>query len=114
MAEASKGATRLSPIAALPQLRPTPIYATFFADALRLPSVYVVDQYTHRRLLSGQIGYIEEVFYLPDLIRILAVSLLIFVLVWWGACIAAKFAYEARSARITPPQEIVTTPLLKE
>ena len=38
------------------------IYATFFAHAVTPATVYVVNRYTHRRLLFGQIGDIEEVF----------------------------------------------------
>lgn len=82
----SKGARRLSLIAGLAAGEAYSIYATFFGHALRSPSLYVVDQYTHRHLLPGQFGYTVEVFYWEDLIQLVAVSLLIFGSVWWGTC----------------------------
>lgn len=98
MAAPSKGARRLSLIAGLAAGEAYSIYATFYGHALRSPSLYVADQHTDRHLLTGQIGYIVEVFYWDDLIRLVAISLLIFALVSGGAWLAVKFLCETPSA----------------
>ena len=60
--EHPKGARRLGCLAGLVAGWTYSVYATFFAHALTPPSVYVIDRYTHRRLLPGQIGDLSEVF----------------------------------------------------
>jgi hypothetical protein len=105
-----RGGNRLSPIAALAAGEAYSIYATFFGHALGSPSVYLVDRYTHRRLLPGQIGDIEEALHWSDLIWVLAVSLIIFILVWWGVSIALRCAYKPESGGATSPQEMVAHP----
>jgi hypothetical protein len=58
------------------------IYAIFVAHALTPISVFVTDRSTNRRFLSGQIGYVEEVFHWNGLFSTLAASLAMFALVW--------------------------------
>ena len=57
-------------------------------------SVYVIDRYTHRRLLPGQIGDLSEVFNLDALIHMLVLSLIVFILGWCVVSITTKCAYE--------------------
>ena len=66
------------------------MYATFFAHILRPPRLYVVDRYTHQRLLPGQIGDLQVVVNWDGLIRILVFSLIVFALVWCVMRLIAK------------------------
>jgi hypothetical protein len=70
------------------------VYATFFAHVLTPPSVYVIDRYTHRHLLPGQIGDLSEVFNLDGLIHMLVLSLIVFNLAWCIVSVTTKCAYE--------------------
>jgi hypothetical protein len=108
VAEISTGVTRLSSIAALAAGEAYSIFVTFFTHALKPPIVYAVDQYTHRRLSVGQIGYIEEAFYWSDLFRVLAVSLALFLLVWWGSYILIRLVYRHRMSSVSFHQDIAT------
>ena len=92
--EHSKGARRLGCLAGLVAGWTYSIYATFFAHALTPPSVYVIDRYTHRRLLPGQIGDLSEVFNLDGLIHMLVLSLIVFILAWCIVSTTTKCAYE--------------------
>jgi hypothetical protein len=87
-----KGAGRLSCLAGLVAGGAYSVYATFIAQALTPPSVYVIDRSTHRRLLPGQIGDLEEVFYWDGLIRMLVLSIIVFILAWCIVRVAAKCA----------------------
>jgi hypothetical protein len=73
------------------------IYAIFVAHALTPIEVYVTDRSTNRRLLSGQIGYVEEVFHWNGLFPTLAASLAVFALVW---CVL-RAALHGRSAGLS-------------
>jgi hypothetical protein len=66
----------------------------------------VIDRYTHRHLLHGQIGGLQEVFYWHDLIWVLALSLITFALVWWTIRTAAKVADEHRRTTVAQAEEI--------
>ena len=82
VAKPSKGARRWCLLAALVAGEGCSIYATFFAHALTPASVYLVDRYTHRRLMPGHIGDIEEIFNLDGLILVLVLSFVAFALAW--------------------------------
>lgn len=101
-----KDARRWSLLAAFVAGEACSICATFFTHALRPPRIYVIDRYTHRHLLHSQIGGIQEVFYWNDLIRVLALSLIIFALVWWTIRIAARLAHEHRRTTDARAEEI--------
>lgn len=91
------GARRLSLLAAFVASEAYSIYATFFAHALTPVTVYVVDRYTHRRLLPGQIGDIEEVFTWDGLVPILVFSLIVFSLTWCIMRVTARCAHRSGS-----------------
>jgi len=93
-AKPSKGVRRWSLLAAVAAGEACSIFATFFIHALRPPRISLVDRYTLRPLPRGQIGALQEVFYWNDLIRVLVVSLVIFVVVWCAIRMAAKLAHE--------------------
>ena len=86
------------------------IYATFFAHALTPVTVYVVDRYTHRRLLPGQIGDIEEVFSWDALLPILVFSLVVFSLTWCIMRVTAKCAHQFRRQTVAQSEKIQTHP----
>jgi len=92
--EQPKSAKRLGCLVGLVAGWTYSVYATFFAHALTPPSVYVIDRYTHRRLLPGQIGDLSEVFNLDGLIHMLELSLIVFILVWCIVSVTTKFPYE--------------------
>jgi hypothetical protein len=101
--EHPKSARRLGCLAGLVAGWTYSVYATFFAHALTPPSVYVIDRYTHRRLLPGQIGDLSEVFNLDGLIHMLVLSLIVFIMVWCILGVAAKWGHEL--GRRTGPME---------
>jgi hypothetical protein len=82
MMRPSKAGRRWSLLAGFVAGEAYSIYATFFAHALAPATAYVVDRYTHQRLLPGQIGDIEEIFDWDGLLPILVVSLIVFSLPW--------------------------------
>lgn len=81
------------------------IYATFFAHALQPPDVHVTDRYTRRRLLPGQIGNLEVTVNWDDLIRILALSLVLFILVWCIMRLTAKRGHELKKQIVILSEE---------
>ncbi len=91
MAKPPKGINRLSVLAALVAGEAWSVYATFMAQILKAPSVYLVDRHGHR-LPSGQIGYIEEVFNTDGLIFLLMLSLMVSISVWYGVQVIARYA----------------------
>ncbi len=95
-AKPSDAATRSSLLTAFVAGEVCSICSTFFAHFLRPPSVYVVDRYTHRRLLPGQVGNLEEVFNWDGLIPILVLSFIVFILSWCVMYAAAKYARQPR------------------
>jgi hypothetical protein len=106
-----KGAGRCSCLAGLVAGWTYSVYATFFAHALTPPSVHVIDRYTHRRLLPGQIGDLSEVFNLDGLIHMLVLSLIVFILVWCILGAVAKWGHElsrrtGAMERELPQQEV--------
>jgi hypothetical protein len=84
------------------------IYATFFAHALAPATVYVVDRYTHRRLLPGQIGDIEEIFNWDGLLPILLFSLIVFSLPWCIMRVTAGCVNRFRRQTVARAEEIPT------
>lgn len=96
------GGRRLSLLAAFVAGEAYSIYATFFAHAVTPATVYVVNRYTHRRLLPGQIGDIEEVFTWDALAPILVFSLIVFTLTWCIMRVTAKCAHQFREADRRP------------
>jgi hypothetical protein len=81
----SKTVSRLSSLTGVLAFQAYLIHATFFAQALTPVEVYVVDPKTHRHLVYGQIGNIEEVFHWNGLISTVRISVLIFALGWMAA-----------------------------
>lgn len=94
LAKPPKGINRLSLLVALVAGEAWSAYATFFAQVLNPPRVYLVDRYGHR-LPSGQIGYIEGAFSADGLIFILVLSFVVSILAWYGIQIVARFTQDA-------------------
>jgi hypothetical protein len=76
------------------------VYATFFAHAVRPPSVYVIDRYTHHRVSAGKIGDLEEVFHWDGLILVLVLSLIVFGVAWCVIRVAVEYADHLRSQTV--------------
>jgi hypothetical protein len=66
------------------------IHAIFFAHALTPISVYVLDRQTHLRLVSGQIGSLQQVFHWDGLLSTMLISVVVFVVGWMAARATAK------------------------
>ena len=85
------------------------IYVIFFTPALTPPSVYVVERYTHHRLLSGKIGDIEEVFNWDGFIPVV-LSFIVFRLAWCLVWVTAEGGPQLRRQAVVPSQEIHAYP----
>lgn len=109
-AQASKSGGRLGLLAAFIAGEAYSIYATFFAHALTPVAVYVIDRSTHRRLLPGQIGDIEDVFHWDGLASILVFSLVVATLTWCAMRVTAKYARRLTTQTVSRPEEIHAYP----
>lgn len=110
MGRPSKTARRLGLLAGLVAGEAYSIYATFIAHALTPVTVYVVDRYTHRQLLPGQIGDIEEIFNWAGLVPVLILSLIVSGLTWYVIRVTASCAYQYRRQTVARTDEIHTYP----
>jgi hypothetical protein len=83
--DCSKTVSRVSLLTAVVASQAYLIHAIFFAHALTPISVYVIDRQTHLRLLSGQIGSLQDVFHWDGLISTMLISVVVFVVGWMAA-----------------------------
>ena len=94
----SKATSKLSLLTAAVATQAYLIRAAFFTRVLTPIEVYVIDRQTHRRLLSGQIGDIEEVFHWDGLLPTMLISVLVFAVSWVATRVIARlFASYAAS-----------------
>jgi hypothetical protein len=110
MERPSKAVRRLSLLVGIVAGEAYSIYATFIAHALTPVTVYEVDRYTHRRLSSGQIGDIEEIFNWASLVPVLVLSLIVSALTWYVICLTASCAHQFRRQTVARTDEIHTYP----
>ena len=94
----SKNASRLSLLTAVVASQAYLIHAAFFAHALTPVDVYVIDPRTNLRLVSGQIGNIEEVFHWDDLISTMLIAVLVFVVGWMATRGTARLVASSGSS----------------
>jgi len=104
----SKAARRWSLFAGFVAGEAYSICATYFAHALAPASVYVVDRYTHQRLLPGQIGDVEEIFNWDGLLPILLVSYIVFSLPWCIIRVSASCVRPFGRKTLNRAEEILT------
>ena len=106
----SKAFSRLSLLTAVVASQAYSIQAIFFGHALRPVSVYVIDRQTHLRLLSGQIGSIQEVFHWDGMLPTMLISVLVFVAAWMAARGTAKLLAKLATERVVRPNSSIPTP----
>jgi len=93
----SKTVSRLSLLTAVVASQTYLIHATFFGHSLTPIGVYVVDPNTHRHLMSGQIGKIEEVFYWNGLISTIVIAVSVSIVSWMSVRGIAKVLARCKS-----------------
>ncbi len=112
MINPSIGVPRRSLLGALIAGEASSIYATFFGNILTPFQIYLVDRATGRRLPSGHIGYIVEVFSWEGVISVVALSVVVSILTFCLIRIAAKNSTEFPKERHSEVESLPSGVLL--